>query len=85
MSKCPYCDSDSLGIVNIMGESFAVGCKNCGMTGPQSRTEEGAREAWEGLCARICRNCISRPWGKAMARRIARLAKDQSPETPVTE
>ena len=85
MTKCPYCSSDNLGIINIMGESFAVGCKDCGTTGPQSYTEEGARESWEGLCARMCHHCISRPWGKAMTRRVARLARDYNPDTPVTE
>lgn len=76
MTKCPYCESDNLGIINIMGERFAVGCKNCGMSGPQSNTENDAITAWDGLCARMCHHCISRPWGKAMARRIAQLARE---------
>lgn len=85
MTKCPYCSSDNLGIINIMEESFAVGCKDCGMSGPQAHTEADAITSWDGLCARMCRNCISRPWGKAMSRRIARLATNHSPDTPVTE
>jgi hypothetical protein len=28
MTKCPYCESDNLGIINIMGDSFAVGCRD---------------------------------------------------------
>ena len=74
--KCPYCGSEDLGIIDILGASYAVGCRNCGMTGPQSESKDGALSSWDGLCAHMCHHCISRPWGKAMARRIARLAKE---------
>ena len=82
MRQCPYCGSEDLGMIDILGASYAVGCRNCGMTGPQSDSKDGALSSWNGLCAHMCNHCISRPWGKAMARRIARLAKESESGDP---
>ena len=72
---CPYCSSDDIGIIDVLGKIYSVGCRSCGMTGPQQPTADAAESAWNGLCLKICSHCISRPWGKAMAKRVRDLSQ----------
>ena len=81
MHSCPYCDSEDIGVINILNTIYSIGCKSCGMTGPQGENEEDARAKWEGLCHTMCHHCISRPWGKAMIKRVKKLADEMLEET----
>ena len=47
------------------------------MTGPVGYTENRAVELWDALEAKMCRRCISRPWGRKMLKRVAELATDR--------
>lgn len=84
MRQCPFCESEDVGIINILERVYAVGCRSCGMTGPQATTLQEAMNLWEQLCDKSCHHCISRPWGKALAKRVAQLSKDYNPASPVT-
>lgn len=67
---CPYCASNDIGIIDVLGKIYSVGCRSCGMSGPQESTVEEAENAWNSLCLKICSHCISRPWGRALAKRV---------------
>lgn len=93
MHACPYCASEDIGIIDVLGRIYSVGCRSCGMSGPQEATVEAAELAWNGLCLKICSHCVSRPWGRALARRMQEMAKAQEktqspencePSSPVT-
>ena len=73
---CPYCESEDTGIIDILGNIYSVGCRNCGMTGPHAESADQAETAWNGLCQKICSHCISRPWGRAMAKRIKAMSEE---------
>ncbi|WP_418764524.1 hypothetical protein [Mailhella sp.] len=73
---CPYCASDDIGIIDVLGKIYSVGCRSCGMSGPQESTVEAAEMAWNGLCLKICSHCISRPWGRALAKRVKNLSEN---------
>lgn len=75
LHKCPFCSSESVGIINILNINYTVGCSGCGMTGPIGETEEQAKSFWEGLCHNMCHHCISRPWGKALLKRVKKLSE----------
>ena len=75
MHKCPYCESTDLTVKNILHSEYFMACHSCGMTGPVGYTEEHAVQLWAALEAKMCRSCISRPWGKKMLKRVAELAK----------
>ena len=72
---CPYCASTDIGIIDVLGKSYSVGCRVCGMSGPQGTTVEEAEKAWNGLCLKFCNHCISRPWGRALAKRVQQLSE----------
>lgn len=71
---CPYCASNDIGVIDVMGKFYSVGCRTCGMCGPQKPTLEDAERAWNGLCLKLCTHCISRPWGRALAKRVKEMA-----------
>ena len=71
---CPYCASSDIGIIDVLGKFYSVGCRTCGMSGPQEATLEAAEEAWNGLCLKLCSHCISRPWGRALAKRVSEMS-----------
>ena len=73
---CPYCASDDIGIIDVLGKIYSVGCRSCGMSGPQESTVEAAEMAWNGLCLKICSHCISRPWGRVLAKRVKNLSEN---------
>lgn len=77
MHKCPYCESTELTLCNILHSEYFVACQSCGMTGPVGYTEERAVELWNALGAKMCRRCISRPWGRKILKRVAELATDR--------
>ena len=72
---CPYCASKDIGIIDVLGKFYSVGCRSCGMSGPQESTLEAAEEAWNGLCLKLCSHCISRPWGRALAKRVNEMSR----------
>ena len=72
---CPYCASNDIGIINVLGKVYSVGCRSCGMSGPQESTLEAAEEAWNALCLKLCSHCISRPWGRALAKRVNEMSR----------
>ncbi|HJD97257.1 Lar family restriction alleviation protein [Mailhella massiliensis] len=76
MHACPYCSSEDIGLIDILGRIYSVGCRNCGMTGPQAESADEAEHAWNGLCLKICSHCISRPWGRAMAKRVQAMSEE---------
>ena len=70
---CPFCKSTNLGIINVFDESFNVGCKDCGMTGPQAASIDEAIDIWNRLCSKMCSHCITRPFGKAVIARSKKI------------
>ena len=72
--NCPFCGSDNVGVISIFNVHHCVGCKACGLTGPQSDTEQGAKDLWDSLHAKMCRSCITRPWGQKALKRMQALA-----------
>ena len=77
---CPYCASSDIGIIDVMGKFYSVGCRACGMCGPQAPTLDEAEQAWNGLCLKLCTHCISRPWGKALAKRMKEMSDSVTDE-----
>ena len=68
---CPYRASNDIGVIDVMGKFYSVGCRTCG---PQKPTLEDAERAWNGLCLKLCTHCISRAWGRALAKRVKEMA-----------
>ena len=58
--KCPYCESEDIGVIDVLGQVYTYGCKQCGMTGPQANTKEEAKQLWDALCLNMCHHCIRR-------------------------
>lgn len=56
--KCPYCESEDIGVIDVLGQSYTYGCRQCGMTGPQANTKEEAKQLWDALCLKLCHHCI---------------------------
>lgn len=63
--KCPYCESEDIGLIDVLGQSYTVGCRQCGMTGPQADNKEEAEALWNKLCQKMCRHCIGRRFKRA--------------------
>ena len=68
--KCPYCEFEDLGILDVLGMSYAVGCRHCGMTGPAAETKEEAEIKWKSLCLKMCHHCIKKHLRRQRAQRV---------------